>query len=128
MGRWVLDTNVLIDATRGDPRALGLLDFLRQADEEIWSVTPVRTELWAGQRPGEIAIIHDLIDSISWLSVDGELADAAGRMAAVFRRNKPDIEFVDFLIAAATRKLGADLLTLNVKDFPMFLDLEAAYT
>jgi predicted nucleic acid-binding protein len=34
---------------------------------------------------------------------------------------------VDYLIAAAAQSIGATLVTLDVRHFPMFADLEPAY-
>jgi len=37
------------------------------------------------------------------------------------------MDTTDYLVAAAARSVGADLVTLNVRHFPMFEGLEPAY-
>lgn len=48
-------------------------------------------------------------------------------LAAIGPLFHPDIDLVDYLIAATARSVRADLVTLNVKHFPMFKGLEAPY-
>lgn len=51
----------------------------------------------------------------------------AGRLAQRYHASHGGIDTVDYVIAAAAESLGASLLTLNVRHFPMFPDLEPAY-
>jgi predicted nucleic acid-binding protein len=90
-------------------------------------VSVVRTEIYAGARPAEEAEIRELLASLRWLDVTAELADAAGRLAAAYRHSHSGVDTVDYLIAAGAQELGAELLTLNVRHFPMFAGLEPAY-
>jgi predicted nucleic acid-binding protein len=122
----VLDSSVLVDLTRGDPRATRLLASL-EPDADLWSVTIVRTELLAGARGGEGPVIIQVLDELRWLDIDSMVADLAGRMAAHYRRSNPGIGLADYLVAAGTRLLDARLLTLNVRHFPMLTGLEPAY-
>lgn len=125
--RYVLDSSVVIDHVRGRP---GAHDFLRQvvmAGGELWSVTPVRTEVIAGMRGDEEDRTMRLLDSLRWLEVTTELADHAGRLAMRYVRSHAGIGAVDYLLAAGTTNLGATLLTRNVKHFPMFDGLKPAY-
>jgi predicted nucleic acid-binding protein len=123
----VVDSSVLIDHLRGDPRAVGRLRDAVEAGDELWSVVVVRTEILAGARPSEEAVIADLFVRLRWLDVTTELADAAGHLAAAYLRSHPGVDTADYLIAAGTKSLDANLLTLNVRHFPMFEDLAPAY-
>jgi predicted nucleic acid-binding protein len=123
----VVDTSVLIDHLRGDPRAVARLKAGIQAGDDLWSVTVVRTEILAGARPSEREPIERLFAQLRWVDVTPELADGAGRLAAEYVRSHRSIDTVDYLIAAATLHLEADLLTMNVRHFPMFPELRAAY-
>ena len=125
--RIVCDTSVLIDVLRGDERAITLLTGLADRDE-LWGVVVTRSELLSGMRSRERRPTYALLDSLRWREVDLELADRAGELARRYRRSHPGVELPDFLIAAGAELLGAMLLTLNVKQFPMFPDLEPAYT
>ncbi len=95
--------------------------------DELWSATVVRTEILAGARPGEAASISALLDQLQWMDITVEVADSAGRLAARFLRSHSGVDTIDYLIAASVQKLDARLLTLNVRHFPMFPDLEPAY-
>jgi predicted nucleic acid-binding protein len=55
------------------------------------------------------------------------IADDAGELSRRHRRSHVGIGTVDYLIAAAARSLRARLVTLNVRHFPMFPNLEPAY-
>ncbi len=123
----VVDTSVLIDHLRGDRRAADRLRGAVEAGDELWSVTPVRTEILAGARPEEEPLIVTLLGQLRWVDVTVDLADAAGRLAATFLRSHPGVDTVDYLIAAGAQEVGAQLLTLNVRHFPMFPGLEPAY-
>jgi len=123
----VVDTSVLIDHLRGDERAVRRLRTAVQAGDELWSLSVVRTEILAGARPEEAASISALLDRLRWMDVTVEIADAAGQLAARFLRSHKGVDTVDYLIAACVQKLGAELLTLNVRHFPMFPSLTPAY-
>ncbi len=123
----VVDTSVLIDHLRGDERAVRRLRAAVEGGDELWSVAVVRTEILAGARPEEQPAITGLLDRLRWVDVTVDLADSAGRLAARFLRSHQGVDTVDYLVAACVQKLGAELLTLNVRHFPMFPDLEPAY-
>ena len=78
-------------------------------------------------RPGEETVTTGLLDLVEWVSVDVELADRAGELGRAYRRSHSGIDVVDLLLAAAVERHGADLLTRNVRHFPMFPGLRPAY-
>jgi predicted nucleic acid-binding protein len=127
--RWLLDSSVLIDATRARgaarDRAVG---FLKDAARggELWSVAPVRTEVRWAMRDDESALIDEWFASILWLDVTTELADRAGDHGQRWGRSH-GLGVVDAIVAAAAEQLDARLATLNVRDFPMFPDLQPPY-
>jgi predicted nucleic acid-binding protein len=123
----LLDTAVLVDHLRGDPRAVGLLTQLLDADEAIWAATPTRTELLAGIRDSERTALDRLFAALDWLDITPAIADDAGELAHRHRRSHPGIDTVDYLVAAAARSIDARLVTLNVRHFPMIAGLEPAY-
>jgi predicted nucleic acid-binding protein len=123
----LLDTSVLVDHLRGDPRAVQLLDDLVIADEAIWAATPTRTELLAGVRARERDALARLFSALAWVDITNAVADEAGELAHRYRRSHPGIDTADYLIAGAARTIGARLLTLNVRHFPMFPGLRPPY-
>jgi len=123
----LVDTAVIVDHLRNDQRAVRLMTDLLRSEERVWAATPTRTEILAGLRPKEQAPMAALFDVLSWVDIDVEVADQAGALARRYRSSHSGIDTIDYLIAAAAQSIGARLLTLNVKHFPMFPDLLSAY-
>lgn len=80
-----------------------------------------------GMRPRKERETRRLFESLEWIAVDADLADRAGRLTNAYKRSHPGIDPVDYVIAATTERLGADLWTLNLKHFPMFPGLQPPY-
>ena len=123
----IADTCVLIDLLRGEPRAAKLRDALVSGDDDVWSVTVVRTEILAGMRPKEKRATMALLDALKWQDITVDVADRAGALARRYLKSHPGVDTIDYLIASATQLLGGKLLTQNVKHFPMFAGLKPAY-
>ncbi len=126
--RYVLDSSVIIDHIRGRVGASLVLRDIVLAGGELWSVTPVRTEVIADIREDHGSRTMRFLDSLTWLDVTKELADDAGRLAMKYVRSYPGIGAVDYLLAAGSARLNASLLTRNVKHFPMLEGLQPAYS
>ena len=123
----LLDTSVAIDHLRGSPPAVDLLEGLIEAEESLLASEVVRFELLSGVREAEVDALEQFFAAISWVPVGEEIARAAGSLAQRHRRSHSGIDDVDYLIAATALLLEADLLTTNVRHFPMIAGLEAAY-
>ncbi len=129
MTRWVIDTNVLIDASRvRNASSDTAARFLARAalEGELWSVTPVRTEVSWLLRPDEVGRVRALFDQIFWLDVTTDVADRAGAFGQRYARSH-GIGLVDATIAAAAEILSATVATRNVRHFPMFPGLTRPY-
>jgi predicted nucleic acid-binding protein len=125
--RVVLDSSVLIDHLRGDERARQVMAKHAHDGDQLWGIVVTRAEVLAGMRAAERAATYGLLDRIRWLDVDFDVADDAGTLARRLRRSHPGLQLADCLIAAGTARLGAVLLTLNVRHFPMVDGLVRAY-
>jgi hypothetical protein len=123
----LLDTSVAVDHLRGLPEAVDLLTGLLAAEELLLGSEVVRFELLAGVHKGEIEALEHFFSAISWVPVGEEVARTAGDLARRHRRSHSGIDDADYLIAATTLLLEADLLTTNVRHFPMIHGLEPAY-
>jgi hypothetical protein len=121
----LFDTDVLIEHLKGNPRATDLLLEASSAGQAACSVL-TRFELLAGMRSNERSEIRLLLDSLTNLEASVEVATRAGELARTHRRSHHGISSIDYLIAATAEVHGADLLTQNVKHFPMFPELEPA--
>lgn len=123
----LLDTSVAIDHLRGTPPAVGLLSDLIESEEALLASEIVRFELLAGVRKNEVAALEQFLSAISWVPVGEEVARAAASLAQRHRRAHSGIDDADYLIAATALLLEADLLTTNVRHFPMIKGLTSAY-
>jgi predicted nucleic acid-binding protein len=123
----LLDTSVAIDHLRGSPPAVDLLSGLIEAEESLLASEVVRFELLAGVREKEIEALERFFSAISWVPVGEEVARAAAALAQRHRRAHSGIDDADYLIAATALLLDAELLTTNVRHFPMIAGLEPAY-
>jgi predicted nucleic acid-binding protein len=123
----LLDTSVAIDHLRGSSPAVELLTGLLETDEFILASEIVRFELLAGVREEEVAALEQFFSAFSWVPVGEEVARAAGSLAQRHRRSHSGIDDADYLIAATALLLEAELLTTNVRHFPMIDGLAPAY-
>jgi predicted nucleic acid-binding protein len=123
----LLDTSVAIDHLRGSPEAVELLSSLIEAEALLLASEVVRFELLAGVRKGEVDALEQFFSALSWVPVGEETSRAAAALAQSHRRAHSGIDDADYLIAATALLLEADLLTTNVRHFPMIRGLESAY-
>ena len=123
----LFDSTVLIAHLRGVPDGTALLHEAVQAQEATCSVLS-RVEIEGGMRSGERPAVARLFGVVRTEAVTDTIARRAGEHVRAFRRSHPGIEITDYVIAATVEVLGAELLTLNVKHFPMFPGLTPALT
>lgn len=125
--RLVVDSDVLIDVFRNVAPAIDLLAKARRDGDDLLSVTPVRTEILRGTSAGRQSAVEQFLRYVDWLDVDVELADRAGEIGRLFVRSHQGISVPDLLLAAAVERLSGQLLTRNIRHFPMLPDLRPAY-
>jgi predicted nucleic acid-binding protein len=123
----LLDTSVAIDHLRGLPPAVDLLSNLIEAGEVLLASEVVRFELLAGVRKREVEGLEQFFSALSWVPVGEEVARTAAALAQRHRRAHSGIDAADYLVAATALLLEADLLTTNVRHFPMLTGLEPAF-
>lgn len=122
-----LDTTVAIDHLRERAEATLLLDTLFEQGEEIAASELVRFEVLAGAKEDELEDTERFLSLLEWIHVDEDVARVGAALAALFRPAHSGIGDVDYLIAATALEHDADLLTTNVKHFPMLPRLAPAY-
>jgi predicted nucleic acid-binding protein len=122
----LIDSTVLIDVLRGHRAATAYLESTRAATALV-SVTPVRTEVLGGIGTDQVRVTLDLLREIHWLDVTIDLADVAAGLSRRFRPAHSGIGVVDYLVAAGSIQINAELATMNVRHFPMFPGLERPY-
>jgi len=65
--------------------------------------------------------------ALAWFPVDEEIARLAGSLATEYRRSHNGIHAIDSMIVATATVVGAELLTTNVRHFPMISGLRPRY-
>ncbi len=123
----LLDTSVAIDHLRGTRPAVELLSRLIDEDEPVVASEVVRFELLAGVREADLEALEGFFAALSWFPADEAISRRAGALARQYRRAHTGIDDADYLIAATTLVLDADLQTTNVRHFPMLEGLRPAY-
>lgn len=113
--RWLLDTNVLIDAFAGQPGAAKALAEARSARID-WvgfsAITRLEILGFAGLSPEDERGLHELLAEFNAVSIDAGVIDEAIRIRKAIRIKTPDV-----IIAATALVCQAQLITRNVGDF-----------
>lgn len=122
----LVDTDVLIAHLRGLPAARDWLQSARTEGPLAVSVVSV-AELTGGMRTTERREVWALLSILRAEPVTEVVARRAGELMREFRRTHSGIGTADYLIAATAATQGARLATLNIRHFPMFLDLQAPF-
>lgn len=123
----LVDTTVAVDHLRGVEPAVGLLSRLIGEREAVAASEVVRFELLAGVRDTELEALEQFFSALSWVPVDEAITRTAGLLARRHRKAYSGIDDVDYLIAATALVVDAELLTTNVRHFPMLAGLRPAY-
>lgn len=123
----ILDTSVAIDHLRGYSRATAFLEDLIQSEGTLVASELTRFELLAGARPDEHGHLEDFFSVVDWAPVSEAIVRQAAVYARSYRKSHSGVGVVDYLIAGTAAVLDAELLTTNLRHFPMFDDLQAPY-
>lgn len=121
----LFDSTVLIAHLRGDRRATDLL--LDAAGTSAFASVISRAELEGGMRSAERSEVARLFEGLQLLPVTDSIARRAGRELRRFRSSHSGIDLADYVIGATATEHEVPLVTLNVKHFPMFEDLESPW-
>ena len=123
----LIDTTIAVDHLRGASPAVDLLTALIDNGDDLLASELVRFELLAGIRDKELVAVEEFCSALRWVEVTEDVARVAGQLARRYRKSHSGIGAVDYLIAATAIVIDADLLTTNVRHFPMFTKLKPAY-
>ncbi|MCH8238329.1 MAG: PIN domain-containing protein [Proteobacteria bacterium] len=120
----ILDSCILIDISRQKAGAASFVGGL----ERVPSVSVLTvTEVLSGVRNQRERRLFDRL-FLDWnvMEVDHETAELAARWLNQYRPSH-GLDIIDAIIAATARVHEVELITLNLKHFPMFPGLEAPY-
>jgi predicted nucleic acid-binding protein len=122
--RLLFDTDVLVDYLRGTAAAV---DYLEARSEILMTSAVSVAELFAGVREGkERAALQTFIAAFEVVPVDRSIAIKGGLYRRDFQRSH-GLGLADAIIAATADVTNAELVTLNVKHFPMRPNLAPPY-
>jgi len=120
----LIDTDVLIDFLRGHDKAVA---FVNEFSSRIILSPIVVAELYAGVKGNaELTVLEDFISLFRVVPLTAEIAKIGGLYKRDFGKSH-GVGLADAILAATADKEQAELKTLNVKHYPMFGGLEAAY-
>jgi predicted nucleic acid-binding protein len=124
----LFDSSVLIDHLRGRPAATkAIVDAVLREDGPPFASVLSGVETEGGMRSAERHGVRRLFDGLAMVPITDDIAKLAGEFLRTYRRSHSSIDLVDYVIAATAVDLGADLVTLNIKHFPMITDLRPPY-
>lgn len=114
----LLDSDVIIEALRGNPDTLAELAEIEAAGRLI-AYTPVaKAEIYHGLRRGEEKATEGFFSACRCLTITADVGEKAGRYLAAYRKNH-GTEIADALVAGAAFVHKATLFTLNRRHYPM---------
>ena len=124
MNHTLLDTCIVIDYLRQKRQAVSYIHAL-SAVPQLSGITVM--ELYAGIRgQRERRRIEAMINHTLVLDITHDIGVKAGEYLKKYRASH-GVGAIDALIAATAESHGLNLVTLNLKHFPMFKDLERPY-
>ncbi len=122
----LVDSSVLIDFLRGHAGAVEVLGRERVVGP-LHASEITRLEVLAGMRVSEEEPTRGLLSTLVCHPVDAAVAELAGALGRRWLPSHHSIDGADLAIAATAIRVGARLLTTNVRHFPMFADLPTPY-
>ena len=117
--RAYIDADILIRHLRGDGRALGFLQRLRDDGAyELWTGAMQRAEIVFFMRPEEEDATLLFLSQFKTAVVDQGIIDQA---ALLYRRWHPShgLDINDAILAATAAQTGGQIYCLNKKHYPM---------
>jgi len=123
-GRYLIDTDVLIEYLRGSDRAARFLEEL-EGDLMISAISVA--ELFSGARGSEeLAALDQFMLAFEVIPVDERLARQGGILRQEYHASHR-VGLADALIAASAMESGAELLTFNKRHYPMVGQVRVPY-
>jgi len=114
----LIDSDILIDHLRKEQ---GALDYIRQKIDDgspLFISVLSRIEILSGARKGEDETIRSLFGILISVDVDLAIADKAGEYLKKFRKSHA-VSIGDAVIAATAKEMEMNLVTRNIKHYPM---------
>lgn len=123
-GKYIIDTDVLVEYLRGSDRAAEFLETLE--GDLIISVISV-AELFSGVKGSdEVDALDQFMLAFQIVSIDDQLAKEGGLIRQKYHPSH-GVGLADALIAATSIDRGAELITFNLRHYPMVEEIRHPY-
>jgi predicted nucleic acid-binding protein len=119
VARYLLDTDVLIDLSKGREPARSVIPAMTAAGDRFGICAVQLAEFYAGEPRGRQPLIDALLDALPLWPISRDAAFRAGAYRRQFTLLGVTILTPDALNAAVAWAMGATILTGNVRDYPM---------
>ena len=119
MVRYLLDTDVLIDYSKGVGAVVSQVQAWEMGGDDIGISRVQVAEFFSGIRPSDRSAGITFLSAFRRWSITEPAALQAGRYRYDFARQGIRIATPDAIIAGVARTAPATLVTRNVRDFPM---------
>ena len=122
----LIDTDVLVDYLKGVSQAVAFLeDALVNANCHLSAITVA--ELYVGIRDrNEQEILDQFLNEFQIEACTLKIAKAGGLFRRDYRKSH-GVGLADALMAATANEIGAKLVSLNIKHFPMISNILLPY-
>jgi tRNA(fMet)-specific endonuclease VapC len=117
--RYLPDTMHLIRFGRGRRDEVEWFQMMLNSGEEVGACPVTIAEVYAGAPPREFPGWKEIFDTLVYWDVTREDAVQSGIYRYDWARRGFQLKLGDTLIAAVAKRVGATVVTENLKDFPM---------
>lgn len=114
----LLDTDIVIWVLRGEKKYVNLLQEIKQHQPLSISAITV-AEVYKNTFPAEILRTEMLLNELYTWEVNQWIARRAGFYWQQFSKKYKNLHILDCIIAATAKEHDLQLMTLNVRHFPM---------
>jgi hypothetical protein len=119
MGRFLLDTDAVIDYLLGVPASVTLIQRLYERGDTLCVCDVVIAEVYAGLCPPHREAAERLLSACVFLPTSAAAAQQAGVWRYELARQGTALSTTDTLVAATAHAHDASIVTGNTKDYPM---------
>ena len=119
MARYLLDTDVLVDLSKGREPAQTHIPAIVAAGDVLGICAVQLAEFYAGQPRGHQPEVDAFLDALRLWAISRDAAIRAGHYRHAFGRRGRALATPDALTAAVAWRMSATVVTRNVKHYPM---------
>lgn len=123
-GKYIIDTDVLVEYLRGSDRAAEFLETLE--GDLIISVISVAALFSGVKGSDEVDALDQFMLAFQIVSIDDHLAKEGGLIRQKYHPSH-GVGLADALIAATSIDRGAELITFNLRHYPMVEEIRHPY-